>query len=189
MFFILKAMFSRRLQTTMTSFRTAFALPLPLLLLYLLVPPTASAQQEAGDTELQFSGSAQTTTESSTTTVITNAKVGQYFTRSLQIGVTTSLTAFFPENGDAEYGGRGGAFFNYSFLSGDATTVPYLGGQYSRSLERTFEEDQGNAGINGGFKFYLNRRTALDVGGNYLFPLEETGSGVVLFQFGISFIL
>lgn len=169
----------------MTSSRTAFALPL--LLLYLLVPPTASAQQEAGDTELQFSGSAQTTTESSTTTVITNAKVGQYFTRSLQLGVTTSLTATFPENEEAEYGGRGGVFFNYSFLSGDATTVPYLGGQYSRSLES--DADQGNAGINGGFKFYLNRRTALDVGGNYLFPLEETGSGVVLLQFGISFIL
>lgn len=147
------------------------------------------AQQEAGDTELQLSGSTTTTTESSTTTLITNVKVGQYFTRSLQLGVNTSLTALFPEGGDPDFSGRGGAFFNYSFLSEDATTVPYIGGQYSRSLERTIDEDKGNAGVNGGLKFYLNRSTAFDVGGNYLFPLEEAGSGVILFQFGISFIL
>jgi len=173
-------------------------LRLPILLSLLLVglsfPTTASAQQEAGDSELQFSGSAVTTTETSNTTVNANVKLGQYFTRSLELGITTSLTAEYTEStefreGGTSYSGRGGAFINYSFISGDATTVPYLGGQYSRNLERDFDENKGSAGINGGFKFYFNRSTAFDIGGNYLFPLEEAGSGLVLVQFGFSFIL
>lgn len=159
------------------------------------VSPTF-AQQEAGDTELQLSGSA--TTQSfelldetiRTTTVNTNVKAGQYFTRELQLGVTASVNAVFQSNrDDAQYNGRGGAFANYSFLTEDATRVPYLGGQYSKNLNTSFEDDSGSAGVNGGVKFYLNRRTAFDVGANYLFPLEDTGNGLWLFQFGISYIL
>jgi hypothetical protein len=173
----------------MTNFRTVFAPLFSALLLCLLVPSTASAQQEAGDIELQLSGSAFTTTESSFTIVNTNAKLGKYFTRALEFGVTTSLNATFSENTDASYSGTAGGFVNYSFLSGDATTVPYLGAQYSKNLDSGFDQNKGSAGINGGFKFYINRRTAFDLGGNYLFPLEEASSGIILFQFGISFIL
>jgi hypothetical protein len=173
----------------MTNSRTYVTALLSLLALGFLLPSTASAQQEAGDIELQLSGSTITTTESSFTILNTNVKVGKYFTRTLELGVTTSLNATFPESGDASYSGTGGGFINYSFLSEDASTVPYLGAQYSKNLDIGFDENKGNAGINGGFKFYFNRRTAFDVGGNYLFPLEEAGSGVILFQFGISFIL
>jgi hypothetical protein len=173
----------------MTNVRTVLAPLFSALLLCLLVPPRASAQQEAGDTELQFSGSTATTTESSSTFVNTNVKIGQYFTRSLQFGITTSLSATIPENGSTSYNGRGGFFLNYSFLSGDATTVPYLGGQYSKDFQTDFERNYGSAGLNGGLKFYINRRTAFDVGGNYLFNINHPDSGIILFQFGLSFIL
>lgn len=165
------------------------------LVLAIGCPQSAIAQQEAGDNEVQLSGSITTFSVDllgetvRSTAVITNAKLGKYITKSVEVGGTLGLNAQFQSEQDAQYGGRAGGFINYSVLSGDATSVPYIGGQYSKSLETSFDDDKGNAGINGGIKFYFNRYTAFDVGGNYLFPLEEAGSGIWLFNFGISFII
>lgn len=188
------SLFLKHIMSTMTRGYSLSILCALLTIIAVWAPPSF-AQQEAGDNEIQLSGTVTTFSfdtfdgSSRVTTVITNAKLGRYFTRSLQVGGTLGLNATFQSNRDAQYGGRMGGFFNYSFLSGDATTVPYVGGQYSKRLDTGFDQSKGNAGVNVGVKFFINRYTAFDVGGNYLFPLEEAGSGIWLFNFGISFII
>jgi hypothetical protein len=144
----------------------------------------ASAQQEKGDVELQFTGAILSKVGSnSTTSGFIQAKTGYYFTDRLELGAFPSLTF---ESGTTTFGL--GAFATYSFLAANATMVPYLGGQYYKS-DLSLAEDRGWAGFNGGVKFFFNRKTAFDVSGNYLFTLNEIGSNIILLQVGLSFML
>ena len=167
---------------------------LPLLLLMIMTAPVL-AQQEQGDIELQLTGSyTQTVGNDDFTFALGNfqGKVGYFFTDGLEIGAYPSLTITTTGTG---FGGTettstlgAGAFLVYSFLSGDGTTVPYFGGQFFKS-DLSDDQDQGNAGVNAGVKFFFNRYAAFDVGGTYLFPLEENGLKLILIQAGISFLL
>lgn len=164
-----------------------------ILALALLAATPAQAQQQQGDIEAQFAGSIFSTvgTDAATFTAgIVQAKLGYFLTDRLEVGGYPSLTistvsVFGIPQTDATFGL--GAFIVYSFLANDATTVPYLGAQYLQ-LDVS-AESRGNAGINGGVKFFLNRRTAFDVSGNYLFSLDEGGPGLILMQVGLSFLL
>lgn len=156
------------------------------------------AQQEKGDTEIQISGTYYTSvgTETQLGQGLIQAKLGKYISDHLEIGVAPVLTiTTFPTtdpfgNEESEIKGSlgGGAFFVYSFLAGDARTVPYFGGQYFKS-DFSDEEDSGSAGINGGIKFFVSEKAAFDFSGNYLFNLNTASEGgALLFVVGVSYL-
>lgn len=162
------------------------------------VPAPLDAQQAQGDKEVQFSGSLLTTIgqeDVSTTSGIVQAKLGYFVTDRTEIGVFPSVlysrTRVETRVGtqtleDTRFGM--GAFGTYSFLAEDATTVPYLGAQFYR-IDVTDDDETGWVGGSGGFKFYLSRTTAFDVGGNLLLGLGDSGGTLMLFQVGLSFLL
>ncbi len=164
-----------------------------LILAALLGVTPVLAQQEKGDVEVQFLGSIFSTVGAEDVTFTAGniqAKLGYFLTDRFEVGGYPSLTIstlFLSGGTETETTFGLGAFAVYSFLSNGATTVPYVGAQYVQ-LDVS-SESQGNAGINGGIKFFLNRYAAFDVSGNYLFSLDEGGSGLVLMQVGLSFLL
>jgi hypothetical protein len=165
--------------------------------LFLAIAAPAGAQQERGDLELQFTGSLLTVVGQenvSVTSGLFQAKVGYFVTDRIELGAFPSL--IYNRTQVGEHGARTttsdtklgmGVFAVYSFLAGDARTVPYAGGQFYR-IDLTNEDERGWVGVNGGAKFYLTRRTAFDLGANYLFGLGEQGGALVLVQVGLSFL-
>lgn len=157
------------------------------------------AQQEAGDFELQLTGSLLSVVgqdDLSTTSGIIQAKAGIFLTDRVEVGGFPSLTFTrttvrfdgLPDETVTESKFGMGVFGTYSFLAADASTVPYLGVQLYR-IDLTDEDETGWAGVNGGFKFYMSRSTAFDVGGNALFGLGSQGGTLLLFQIGLSHLL
>ncbi len=178
------------------SIRTALLLFLPLVFVSSLTP--LHAQQQQGDKELQFSASFLSTMGQegvSVTSALVQAKGGYFLTDRVEIGAFPSLVY---ARGRVEIAGQWqtvsesklgmGVFSSYSFLSDDAMTVPYLGAQFYK-MDLTDDDETGWLGANAGVKFYLNRSTAFDVGGNYLIGLGDGGGALVLFQVGLSFLL
>ncbi len=172
--------------------KTATAL-LALALLVTVVP--AAAQQQRGDVELQFQGYYFTTVGTDVTLGSGNlaAKIGPYITDNLQIGIgpTLSITTFSASTGESETKTTFGstAFLVYSFLMRNAKAVPYLGAQYFKS-DFSDSDDKGSVGVNAGLKYFFTKKAAFDISGNYLFTLNtEQQGGVLLFAFGLSFLL
>lgn len=162
-----------------------------------LVAP-AGAQQEQGDTELQFGGALFGTVGQDNVSVtqgLFHAKVGYQVTDRVQVGGFPSLLVQRIRVGSGQVAQTDtdtkigmGVFAVYSFLAEDAVTVPYVGGQLYR-IDITDDDETGWAGVTGGFKFYLNPRTAFDVGANYLFGLGDSVGALILVQVGLSFFL
>jgi hypothetical protein len=173
-------------------------LPIPAVLSLALLVAPLGAQQEQGDTELQFAGAFFSTVGQENISIsqgLFQAKVGYLVTDRVQVGGFPSLVvqrtrfgsgALAQTDTDTKLGM--GLFTVYSFLAEDAATVPYLGGQVYR-MDLTDEDETGWLGVTGGFKFYLSPRTALDAGANYLVGLGDAGGALILFQFGMSFLL
>ena len=155
----------------------------------LLAVPPAAAQQEAGDVELEFTGSVITTVgaEDGSGIGIIQSKLGRYITDRWQLGAFPSLEVRFNEfDTDTRLGA--GLFAVYSFLLPDAMTVPYAGTSYYKSdLSAGFDENDSWLGVSGGLKFYVNPDVALDIGGNYYFALQGQDSGLFIMQAGLSF--
>ncbi|MBI3111889.1 MAG: hypothetical protein HYZ01_09990 [Ignavibacteriales bacterium] len=163
-----------------------------LIVVFLVVPSMLLGQQQQGDLELGFQGFYFTDTEGLIGVGTLQGKIGSFFTDNLEIGFSPSLsivttTGFDGESETTSTFGAG-AFLTYSFLSENATTVPYFGAQYYKS-DFDDEEDSGSAGINAGVKFYFTKKAAFDVSGNYLFSLNENAEGgLILISFGLSFL-
>lgn len=174
------------------------ALTLALGGLVLASPLDLHAQQQQGDVELQLSGSVLTTVGrdgASLSSGLVHAKGGYFVTDRLELGAFPSLVfartevevaGIREEDSETKFGV--GFFANYSFLADDATTVPYLGAQFYR-IDVTDEDESGWIGANGGLRFYINRSTSFDVGGNYLIGLGDRGGSLMLLQFGLGFLL
>ncbi len=154
----------------------------------------AFSQQEAGDLEIQIAGTYLTSigTDFDFSQGTIQGKLGRYITDNLEIGVAPTITITTTDAGfgdsdiDVTFGG--GAFVQFAFLLGDATTVPYIGGQYFKS-DLSESDDSGSAGVTGGLKFFVTEKAAFDFSGNYLFDLNEgSEGGLLLFVAGISFL-
>ncbi len=177
--------------------RTAAALVLLVGTHLWALPAPAQAQQEAGDLELQFTGSVLSTVGQdggSFTSGVFKTKVGYFVTDHVELGAFPSLlfARVTVEQGDVSQTVSDtrfgmGVFGTYSFLMEDATTVPYLGAQFYR-IDLTDDNETGWAGVNGGFKFYISRTTAFDLGGNFLMGLGDRGGALLLMQAGVSFL-
>ena len=176
-----------------TSPRTA----LLLLLVSLAWYAPLAAQQQAGDREVQLSGSVLASAGEeggSQALAIVQAKVGYFVTDRVQLGAfpTLSYTRVTVETAGGELRASDtrlgfGAFGTYSFLAADAMTVPYVGGQIYK-IDLTDSEAQTWVGANAGLKYYFNRNMAFDAGGNALLGTGDAGGILVLFQFGLSYL-
>jgi hypothetical protein len=174
----------------------------------------ASAQQRAGDFELQFYGMYFQTvgTDESFGSGTIGGKIGPYLTDHLQIGMGPSLTittstqtnyTYDPvtyqvvttkeTNTTTTFGTS--IFMQYSFLTGGGKVAPYFGAQWFKSdFNKPISEDNGSAGVNVGMKYFFARKTALDFSINYgwdLNPVEQGGTrgGTLMFAFGLSFLI
>jgi hypothetical protein len=168
------------------------------LLLVAGLVTSAHGQQEQGDFELQLQGSFSTLVGGDVTSTVGTiaGKFGPFITSNIQIGVGPTVTI---STGSTTSGGvtttstkatfGTTAFVVYALLLKDAKVVPYLGASY---YKRDFSnnDDPGWVGGNGGAKFFFAKRTAADFSVNYLVSLkEETKGGMLLFAFGLSFLL
>lgn len=168
-----------------------------LLLVSLVRQAPLAAQQQAGDRELQLSGSLLAVTGEegrSEALALVQAKVGFFVTDRVEIGAFPSLsytrvTLDTPagELRDSDTRIGFGAFGTYSFLAEDAMTVPYLGGQIYK-IDLNDSEAQTWVGANAGMKFYFNRNMAFDAGGNALLGTGDAGGVLILVQFGLSYL-
>lgn len=174
--------------------------PRPILLLLVLTlawQAPLAAQQQAGDREVQLSGSVLASAGEeggSQALAIVQAKVGYFVTDRVQLGAfpTLSYTRVTVETAGGELRASDtrlgfGAFGTYSFLAEDAMTVPYVGGQIYK-IDLTDSEAQTWVGANAGLKYYFNRNMAFDAGGNALLGTGDAGGILVLFQFGLSYL-
>ncbi len=171
------------------------------VLLVLLSTFIAVAQQQKGDMELQLLGMYMTTTgtEYKFSMGQISGSLGYYFTNNIQLGFAPTLTItttpsvefiatppFYRNVSNTETTFGGSAFFVYSFLTGNVKAVPYAGARY---YKQDFSVGESSAGINAGVKFYISKKTAFDVNGNYLFQLTEgSEGGILLFGAGFSFL-
>ncbi len=170
------------------------------LALALLVgaPAPVQAQQQQGDLEFRFSGSVFSTVGQeggSFTAGIVQASGSYFVSDRVQVGAFPSLVfsrteVELPGGEDVTSDTRLGLglFGKYSFLAEDATTVPYVGAQLYR-IDLTNENETGWAGLTGGVKLYLDRTTALDLGANVLAGIGQSDGTLVLFEFGLNFLL
>jgi hypothetical protein len=172
--------------------------PILCAVLLLVCASSARAQQERGDIELQFAGSFSSEVggdDEASTVGMFQMKGGYYLSDRLEVGGYPSLLV---RSTRRESGGRSeretdatvglGVFVVYSFLSADATTVPYAGAQVYRS-DLGDPDSPDWFGVNGGVKVFLNRTTAFDVGGNFMLRFDGGSSQLLLFQVGLSFLL
>ncbi len=162
------------------------------------------AQQEQGDLELQLQGSFSSTVGADVTSSIGTiaGKFGPFVTSNIQVGIgptltitTATTTSVVPGTGTTVAKSKTTATFGstvfavYSFLFQDARTVPYVGASY---YKRDFSngDDRGWVGGNAGAKFFFTKKTAVDFSANYLTSLNtDTKGGLLLFAFGLSFLL
>ena len=174
------------------------------VIVLMLIAASAFAQQQRGDGELQFQGMYFTTIgqDMSFGSGMISGKIGPYITDALQIGIgptlsitTTSTPVIDYTLGTVKYESEtkttfgSTAFIVYSFLMRNAKAVPYLGAQYFKN-DFSDSEDKGSIGINAGLKYFFAKKTALDIGGNYLFTLnKDQEGGLLLFAVGLSFLL
>lgn len=175
-----------------------------LLVPVMMLAHSLQAQQAQGDIELQLQGSYFTMvgTDVSVDVGTIAGKFAPFVTDALQIGLgptltiqTTTTTDAVPGTGQIRtrsstkvtFGST--AFIAYSILLKDARTVPYVQAQfYKRDFSNRSE--RGWVGAGGGVKYYFTRRTSLDVSANYLRSLNsENRGGMVLFMFGLSFLV
>jgi hypothetical protein len=185
-----------------------------LAIVLLVTIRTASAQQRAGDFELQFYGMYFQTvgTEDPFGSGTIGGKIGPYITDHIQIGMGPSLTittmtqtnySYDPvtykvtttkeSNTKTTFGTS--IFMLYSFLTSGGKLAPYFGAQWFKSdFNKPISEDNGSAGVNVGAKYFFARKTALDFSVNYgwdLNPVDEGGTrgGTLMFAFGLSFLI
>jgi len=151
----------------------------------ILSTSTAFGQQEAGDIEfigsLQYYTTVGTDYDSSSGSI--RAKIGLFLSDSLELGVSPririSKTSGYDGDSETETTIGTGFFGMYSFLMGDSTIVPYVGGQVEiNDIEEV--GDTMSAGVGGGVKFYFSEKAFVDFNGNYGFPLWEDAEGGVL---------
>jgi len=125
------------------------------------------AQQQRGDTELQFQGSLSVSTKSGDNNVGSAAvNWGRFFTDQQEAGVT-ALTFF---NGSGDFSGFGGPFWRLNM--GRGKTVPYIG----TSVAATFGEFSSNdpiINLEGGVRWFLSRSAAFTLGGLYTYDTKE----------------
>lgn len=176
------------------------------VLMILVLSVGAVAQQQKGDIELQLLGMYMTTTGSSDFKFSMgqiSGSFGKFFTDNLELGIAPTLSITTVTSQQVDYGVfppvlksvsnttttfGGSVFVVYSFLMGDSKTVPYAG---ARFYKQDFSTKESSAGINGGVKYFISKKTALDANANYLFSLSsENGNsgGILLFGVGFSFL-
>ena len=176
----------------------------PAMVLALFFATAAQAQQQKGDIELQLAGSFFTTVASEVSINVgtLSGKIGPFITDNIQIGIgptltitTSTTTTVAPVTGRTTTSSKTSttfgstAFITYSFLIKDTLTVPYAGASF---YKRDFGDraERGWLGVNGGVRYFLTRRTSIDVSANYLTTLTpgKTG-GMLLFAFGLSILV
>lgn len=174
------------------------------LVLSFMITGKASAQQQKGDVELQLQGSYYTTfaTDVAINVGTIAGKFAPFLTDNLQIGVgptltitTTKVTTTSPLSGQPEtksdtrvtFGST--VFATYSFLTKGARTVPYAGVSWYK-VDFSKGSQRGWVGVNGGARYFLTRRTSLDLSASFLKTITEGETGsMVLFAFGLSFLV
>ena len=175
----------------------------PFLLLLTMIGQS-SAQQQKGDVELQLQGSYFTTfaTDVSVNVGTIAGKFAPFLTDHIQIGVgptitiaTTTVSTPAPQTGQpasktttkVTFGST--VFVTYSFILKDARAVPYVGGSWYK-VDFSKGEEKGWVGVNGGLRYFITKRTSIDLSASFLKTITagETGS-MVLFAFGLSFLV
>jgi hypothetical protein len=146
----------------------------------LIMAGPALAQQEKGDTELQFQGSVSLSTKSGKdSTGSVDVNWGRFITERQEAGLT--VFTLFINNGDVA--GFGGPFWRMNL--GTGKMVPYIGASAAASFG-DFTTGSALVNLEGGVRWFLARNAAFTLGGLYTYDVSErkfADSVQVLFGF------
>ena len=153
------------------------------------------AQQVKGDFEIGFSGMYNQASGNGRTfkNGMIQGSFGFYVTKRVELGLAPSITI--NKTGDDTRISKGGQVFaTYSFLSSGAKLVPYVGGGYYYFDSGVGGDDTlGFAGVNGGFKYYIAPKAAINFSVNYMTATKKP-KGIdslnsMLFAVGLSYLI
>ena len=139
-----------------------------LVAVLVIAPLPITAQQQAGDTELQLQGSLSLSLDDEVQdsgSVFVN--YGRFFTDRQEAGVSVFASIF--EDGDI--GGFGGPFYRYNFASGK--TVPYVGAALGATFG-DFSTGDVLLTLEGGVRWFLQRNIAFTLAGNTNYDVDES---------------
>jgi hypothetical protein len=141
------------------------------------------AQQQRGDTELQFQGSLSLSTESAgNDSGSAGVNWGRFFTDQQEAGVT--VFTFFNSSGDLS--GYGGPFWRLNL--GRGKTVPFVGTSAAVTFG-DFSSGDSIVNLEGGVRWFLSRSAAFTLGGLYTYDVkEEDFSDSMQVLFGFSYL-
>jgi len=141
------------------------------------------AQQQRGDTELQFQGSLSVSTKSGDNNIGSAAvNWGRFFTDQQEAGVTAFT--FFNSSGD--FAGFGGPFWRLNL--GRGKTVPYVGASAAATFGG-FSSGDTIVNLEGGVRWFLSRSAAFTLGGLYTYDVKESAfNDSVQVLFGFSYL-
>lgn len=144
------------------------------------------AQQKKGDKEIQLSGYFVYTDYSESASLF--IRTGTLVTDNIKLGLQSNVSY----SSDFTIVG-GGVFANYSFLSSNSKTVPFVGIAYNKSDLDNWDIDSGGLGGEVGFKQFVNSDVSFDVAANYLVTISSDGEfltdqGIAFLSLGFSFL-
>lgn len=146
----------------------------------LIMAGPALAQQEKGDTELQFQGSVSLSTKSGKdSSGSIDVNWGRFITDRQEAGLT--VFTLFINKGDLA--GFGGPFWRMNL--GTGRMVPYVGASAAASFG-DFTTGSTLVNLEGGVRWFLARNSAFTLGGLYTYDVSErkfADSVQVLFGF------
>lgn len=153
------------------------------LFLFVLCASPALAQQQKGDTELQFQGALRLSFDDDVDDQGTlTASWGRFFTDNQEVGAAI-LTQF---DSDGDLAGYGGPFYRYNFIGRD-DVVPYVGAASFFSFGDIGAGDVLLTG-EGGVRWFLERNIAFSVAGVAYYDVDESDlADFLTVQFGFSY--
>ena len=148
----------------------------------LVISNPGYAQQGRGDNEIQVQGTLSIGTSSNQSDFgAVEGKYGRFVTANQQVGV--EVTAFLLDQ--HKLAGYGGPFYRYNFSTGKV--VPYLGVAAAASFGSFGTGKGGRLDFEGGFRYFLDRRTAFTAAATTAYTFDDHSFGKDLeFLFGFS---
>ncbi|CAN5317351.1 hypothetical protein BH09BAC3_BH09BAC3_11650 [soil metagenome] len=146
------------------------------LILFTSVISAASAQQQAGDYQVQAQFAYYSFSGLSYGTLYLNGS--KFITDHIEVGISPQLTFSTETTFNLSFYG------NYNFLTKDAKMVPYAGASIFL-IDLGSENSDAGFGLKGGLRYFLTERVNIDAGPQVVFAGGET---LFVFTAGLGFI-
>lgn len=154
----------------------------------------ASAFQDQGDKEIEFTGGFSHASGSDVGTVNADVSLGYYFAPRFNVGIRQTLNYNFIDDASDTWTASTIPFVNYNFETANPNFRPFIGAFVGAAYNE--DDTTGTAGPALGFKYFLSDNTALVARYRYEWYFDElsfedaadTADGNHIVTVGMSFL-